>query len=225
MGGSCSFRPSSPHAGRRRVSVIVLVAAVAKAVPLQIWAARADSRGSRGDMDRPVSVPRVAMAMEPAERLISRDRTFAQLHEALVQDVVDGNLHSLACKSVAKSLHVFLGGQGRLADADVVWTKCSNALGGVLYKMNPTLQRREGENEKFLAGLPAFQESNIELRRLSLTKDQALTLQSFLLWPTEARRGGSVLGQHCTRHARCLQQSLPVLLRLLKVGAICHVPD
>ena len=72
-------------------------------------------------MDRSVSVPRVAMAMEPAERLISRDRTFAQLHEALVQDVVDGNLHPLARKSVAKSLHVFLGGQGRLADADVVW--------------------------------------------------------------------------------------------------------
>ena len=99
-----------------------------------------------------------------------RDSTFTQLHEALVQDVVDGNLHSLACKSVAKSLHVFLGGQGRLADADVVWTKCSNALGRILDQMNPSLQRREGKNENFLAGLPAFQESNIKLRRLSLSK-------------------------------------------------------
>ena len=139
---------------------------------------------------------------------------------------MDGNLHPLACKSDAKSLHVFLGGQGRLADADVVWTKCSNALGGVLDKVNPTFQRREGENEKFLAGLPAFQESNVELRRLSLGKSRRLRFRASSFG--QRRHGAMVVSLASIalcRDARCLQQSLPVLLRLLKVGATCNASD
>ena len=88
-------------------------------------------------MDRPVSVPRVLVAVESAEGFILCDGALTQLQEAFVEDVEDRNLQLHACESDAKSLHVLVGGQGSLANADVIWTKGSNALRGVLHEVHP----------------------------------------------------------------------------------------